>query len=120
MFKRLFQLVFAMLILLSLFLSLTPATNSMPMMWNDKIIHAISYFALMMTLDFSWQSGRQLAIKSIIVLLYSGLVEYGQSFVPGREMSLADLAANASGILVFIVFVPLLWRRGIYRYLKLI
>lgn len=89
------------------------------MIWNDKMIHCLSYFTLMMTLDFSWQSGKQLTSKGIMVLLYSGLIEYGQSFVPGREMSVGDVLANASGIVIFLVLVPLLKRSGTYEYLKL-
>jgi len=89
------------------------------MIWNDKVIHCMSYFALMMTLDFSWRSGKQLVIKSMLVLIYGGLIEYGQSFVPGREMSLGDLMANALGVLIFILLVPVLKQNGIYGYLKL-
>ena len=58
-------------------------------------------------------------MKSVVVLLYSGLIEYGQSFIPGREMSLADLIANALGILLFLLLVPLLKRNNVYRNLKL-
>ncbi len=108
-----------MLILLSLVLSLSPASDSVPMIWNDKVIHSMSYFALMMTLDFSWRSGKQMITKSMLVLFYSGLIEYGQSFVPGREMSLADLMANAMGVLIFLLLVPVLKQNGIYGYLKL-
>lgn len=117
--KRFFQLVFILLILLSLYLSLSPASSNVPMLWNDKLIHCMSYFALMLTLDFSWISSKQLIAKSMVVLLYSGLIEYGQSYIPGREMSLGDLAANALGILLFVLFVPVLNKNGVYQYLKL-
>ena len=119
MLKRFFQLIFCLLLFLSLFLSLSPASSSVPMIWNDKIIHCISYFVLVMTLDFSCCSGKYLMTKSIAILLYSGLIEYGQSFIPGREMSLADLIANALGILVFLLLVPILKRNNVYSHLKL-
>ena len=119
MAKRIFQLVFASLILLSLYLSLTPVSSSVPMLWNDKLIHFMSYFVLMLTLDFSCCSGRQLVVKSVFILFYSGLIEYGQSFVPGRDMSLSDLVANASGVFLFVLLVPLIKRNGLYSYLKL-
>lgn len=119
MIRRFFQSVFVLLILLSLYLSLSPAVGSVPMIWNDKIIHCISYFVLMMTLDFSCCTGKRLMIKSTLVLIYSCLIEVGQSYVPGREMSLGDVVANASGIVLFLLLVPLFKRANVYKFLKL-
>ncbi len=79
----------------------------------------MSYFVLIMALDFAWRSGKDIIIKSIMVLVYSCLIEYGQSFVPGREMSLGDMAANASGIILFLLVIPLFKQFGVYGYLKL-
>ena len=90
------------------------------MLWNDKLIHCLSYFALSMTFDFSWKSSEKLVIKSILVFLYSSLIEYGQSFVPGREMSIEDVFANLAGIILFIVCVPLFKRAGTYNFLRLV
>jgi len=117
--KRLFQSAFILLILSSLYLSLSPVVSSVPLMWNDKAIHFISYFVLILTLDFSWCPGKQLVTKSILALVYSGLIEYGQSYVPGREMSLGDLIANACGIVLFLLMVPLFRRMSVYKVLKL-
>ena len=89
------------------------------MVWNDKLVHCISYFLLMMALDFSFRSGKSLLLKSTFVLIYSSLIEYGQSFVPGREMSVGDVIANASGIFVFILLVPILKRMNVYQFLRL-
>jgi VanZ family protein len=33
-------------------------------------------------------------------VLYSGLLEFGQSFVPGRQMSSLDLLANTLGVIL--------------------
>ena len=118
--KVFFQLIFVTLMLLSLYFSLTPTTSTVPMIWNDKLVHCVSYFLLMMTLDFSWKSGQQLVVKSVLVLFYSSLIEYGQSFVPGREMSLADVIANGLGVLFFVALVPLLKRNNTYQRLRLI
>ena len=107
------------MILLSLYFSLIPATQSLPVFWNDKLVHCISYFFLIMTLDFSWQSGEKLIIKGCVILMYSSMIEYGQSFVPGRDMSAGDIAANAMGILMFIFMVPLLKKMNAYQLLHL-
>jgi VanZ family protein len=73
-----------------------------------------------MMLDFSWNSSEKLLIKSVLILTYSGLIEYAQGFIPGRDTSLADMAANGLGVMLFIAFVPILKRINTYQMLKLI
>ncbi len=73
-----------------------------------------------MMLDFSWKSSDQLLIKSVLVLVYGGLIECMQNFIPGREMLFADIVANATGVLLFIACVPYLKRLNAYQILKLI
>jgi VanZ family protein len=34
------------------------------------------------------------------IIIYSGLIELGQSYVPGRDMSALDLLANIAGVLL--------------------
>lgn len=118
--KIFFQLIFITLILLSLFLSLSSSGHTVPVVWNDKLIHCISYFLLMMMLDFSWNSSKQLLIKSVIIIIYSSLIEYAQGYIPGRDTSLADIVANGLGVMLFVAFVPILKRINAYQILKLI
>lgn len=105
--------------MLSLYFSLIPATNTVPLLWNDKLVHCLSYFLLMMMLDFSWQSGENMMVKGCLIFVYSSIIEYGQSFVPGRDMSIGDIAANSTGILLFIFIVPALKKMSAYRKLRL-
>ena len=107
MIQNLSRLMFVSLIILSIVLSLTPITSEVPVRLNDKIIHAFAYFSLMMTCDFSWKSGKFLITKAIFVLSYSFLIEYAQGFVPGRHVSVHDMVANAMGIGIFILLVPM-------------
>lgn len=118
--KILFQLMFLVLIFLSLILSLTPIATTVPTLWNDKLIHFMSYFLLMMMFDFSCWSGERLLVKALLVVVYSYLIEYGQSFVPGREMSFDDVLANGAGVLLFLLLVPLLKRVNGYQVLRLV
>ena len=118
--KILFRVIFASMILLSMLLSLSSSGHALPVVWNDKLIHCASYFLLMMMLDFSWLSSKQLLIKSVLILVYSGLIEYAQGFIPGRDTSLADIAANATGIMLFIICVPMLKRINVYQLLRLV
>ena len=117
--KILFQLLFAAILFLSLYLSLTPVVKTVPMLFNDKLVHAISYFVLMLTFDFSVKSGESIIIKAVFVFLYSCAIEYAQGFVPGRDVSIMDIAANAAGIIVFMMCVPLLKRYNAYRTLRI-
>ncbi len=118
--KIFFQWAFITLILLSLTLSLSSSENVVPGVWNDKLIHCFSYFLLMMMLDFSCCSSKKLLIKAALILIYSGLIEYAQGFIPGRDTSIADMAANGIGVMLFVALVPILKRVNAYQILKLI
>ena len=119
MIQNLFRLLFVLLILLSIGLSLTPLVAEVPMRWNDKLIHAFAYFSLILSFDFSWRSGKFLIVKAILVLAYSGLIEYAQGYVPGRHVSEYDMFANAVGIGIFILMVPIFKRVQLYQWLRL-
>ena len=79
------------------FASLRTASGASLEPW-DKLLHLITYciFALL---------GYQVARKNrdylylcLGIIAYGGLMEIGQSFIPGRVMSLPDLLANALGV----------------------
>ena len=118
--KTAFQIWFLVLLILSLYLSLMPAQASGLMLSNDKLIHGMSYFLFMMALDFSWRSGRVLWVKFLFAFVYSSLLEYGQNFVPSRQMSIEDIIANGLGICLFVLVVPLLKRVNAYQLLRLV
>jgi len=88
--------------------------------WNDKAIHCFSYFLLMMVTDFSFKPSKHLLVKAVLILMYSTLIEYAQGFIPGRDTSVGDILANASGVFIFLVCVPVLVRAKVYPRLKLV
>ena len=66
----------------------------------DKISHLLAYggFAF---LGYRLETTRAVFWAICIgVVAYSGLLEYAQSFVPGRMMSFLDMVANAMGVLL--------------------
>lgn len=69
----------------------------------DKVGHFIAYtgFGFLIGLTFESRNGRFLAVLCAITLGF--LLEGGQSFVPGREMSLADGLVNTCGVLTGIL-----------------
>ena len=117
--KILFQLLFAAILFASLYLSLTPIANAVPAVLNDKLVHMVSYFILILTFDFSVKSGEAIFVKAIFVFVYSCAIEYAQGFVPGREVSFWDIVANAVGIFSFVLCVPLLKRINAYKTLRI-
>jgi VanZ family protein len=64
----------------------------------DKVAHFLTYgiFAVLaLRLNLS---GRRFMCVCIGIVVYSGLLEVAQSFVPGRAMSALDLLANTLGV----------------------
>ena len=90
---------------LAAWLSLAPADNTtLPVLetW-DKAMHATLYgiFALLGAQLCS--SRRQFVWLATAILVYSGLLEIGQNFVPSRTMETLDLLANGLGIFLAVV-----------------
>ncbi len=89
--------------------SLTPVDEITISVW-DKLLHFLCYgvFALLAW----WCSKRATTFYWLLgfVSAYGALMEVGQSFVPGRDMSGLDIVANTLGVAAVLV-VYLLWPR---------
>lgn len=81
------------------YLSLTP-TGAIPVGDYDKSAHFLSYTVFAVIGSFIQLAPRRFIALCVGIVLYSGLMEFGQSFVPNRVMSLLDFAANSLGVLV--------------------
>lgn len=79
------------------YLSLTPDPGAQVGSF-DKVAHLAAYgvFAIIAA-GLGLTRAMYFSVCAAIIV-YSGLLEIGQSFVPGREMSLLDLVANAAGV----------------------
>jgi VanZ family protein len=66
--------------------------------WLDMIFHGGYYFVVTILLYILFCKGRYKGIFWIAVLLSSYLFEIGQSFVPGRSVSLLDMTSNFLGV----------------------
>ena len=116
---KLFRVILLVLIVLSIYFSLTSSgAIAAPRVW-DKLLHAVGYFALLMALDFSFKPGEHLLAKIVTVFVYSGLIEVAQGFLTSRDASMADMLANGVGIALFCLLVPLLHYLHIYQRLRL-
>ncbi len=79
----------------------------------DKLVHGGAYLVLGLTLAWGRDrtaSGVSVAVLMVMGVVYGALVEWYQTFVPGREAELMDGLANALGVLagylLFTRFVP--------------
>ena len=93
---RLILLIYVLLVIL---VSLLPGSGA-SYGQTDKVGHFLAYagMAILAALSFEGRIPRLAALLGAIVL--GGLLEWGQSFIPGRDMSLLDGIANGLGVLV--------------------
>lgn len=66
----------------------------------DKSAHLLVYTFFAILAYRLRLAQEQYVYLSIGIIAYSGLLEVGQSFVPGREMSALDLLANTLGVVL--------------------
>lgn len=81
------------------YLSLTP-TGAINVGSHDKSAHFLSYTVFALLAYRLGMSHRAFVGVCLAIVLYSAMMEFGQSFVPNREMSALDLLANTLGVLV--------------------
>lgn len=65
---------------------------------SDKFIHASAYFALAMLPSIFFKEGRSRLLAMLAMITLGGGIEIAQRFVPGRDASLLDFAANCLGV----------------------
>ena len=69
----------------------------------DKVGHFIAFFVLALCVDFATSLNR---IASIITLVVYGIiVELVQSYIPGREASVADIFADSAGVIAYYLLI---------------
>jgi len=86
------------------YLSLSPTETIV--VGNDKISHFIAYAVLMINVGLiTYPIKKHFVIGIIISLLYGGVIEVIQHYVPGRYMSVYDMFANATGVLIGALFI---------------
>lgn len=64
----------------------------------DKIVHLLVYYIFAVFGYRMLANKRYYLYVCLGIIAYSGLIELGQSYIPGREMSAFDLLANIAGV----------------------
>jgi VanZ family protein len=95
-------------ILLLILVSLVPGNGHSSPWHIDKIGHFMAYagMAVLTMVNFNSRVPRMAGIGFGVLL--GGFLEWGQSFVPGRDMSMLDEIANTLGLLAGI-FIYHVW-----------
>ncbi|MCW7551419.1 VanZ family protein [Endozoicomonas gorgoniicola] len=75
--------------------------------WNDKAQHIIAFLILTFLVDASWPETELNWKKALALLGYGLLLEVLQGFTDYRELSGLDLLADAAGIGLYTVTIPL-------------
>ncbi len=86
------------------FVSLRPMGSAQLANW-DKAGHLIIYFVFAILAYRVASTPRNYLYLCAGIVVYSGLMEVAQSYMPGRVMSVYDLLANALGVVVAILLV---------------
>lgn len=106
------RLILVLYVLLVVLVSLCPGGG--PSLWRIgkeldafTLVHFIAYsgMAVLALLSFGSRTARLVALLSAVGL--GAMLEWGQSFVPGREMSLVDQMINTLGVLSGTLFFRL-------------
>ena len=104
------------IILAIAYLSLTPKYTIT--IGNDKISHFIAYGTLTINAGLlTIKNPKSFRSAIALCIVYGGLIEVGQYYVPGRFMSFYDIVANTAGVAIGTVVV-LLFHKPILRILK--
>lgn len=92
------QLVFIAYVLLVIFLSLIPLPSTGGGVYKDKIAHFIMYAGMASLAYVSVRSMRKKLYFFVLILLLGVSLEFFQMYIPGRNLSLFDIAANTAGV----------------------
>ena len=90
---------FFALLILFIFMGLTPAPETYAPVFNDKLMHFTGYAIAAFSISFAYPQ-KDLAYKAIFLISFSIAIEVGQYFMAPRTFDLLDICANSGGVLV--------------------
>jgi VanZ family protein len=90
------------LVVLVVFLSLTsnPVDTGMDFPFQDKLFHALAYFALMAWFAQIYHDRFQRNMIAVVFVFMGLTMEYLQSFDPNRYAEAGDMVANVTGVVL--------------------
>lgn len=100
-------LQFLLLLIVFVYLGLTPSPENSVPMFNDKLMHSSGYFIAGISISFAFPRWSFLQ-RAAFLIIYSCAIEVGQHFMPPRTFDVLDICANSTGVLLGLGFVILL------------
>jgi VanZ family protein len=79
--------------------SWTPGDEMIRTGANGKVEHALAYFISALLLLWSYPRWTHWLLGGALVI-YAGILEVGQIYVPGRNSQFGDFAASSLGVLI--------------------
>lgn len=99
LFRRFVLVVWVCSVAATIYLSLLPGLELPVKFWSaDKVLHLVGYAWLGVLPLFAFVRGDTARNVAYCLIPLGGLLEWGQSFVPGRASSMMDAVANAVGV----------------------
>ena len=74
---------------------------------NDKLSHLLAFLALAVVADYSFPDKTFVVPKALPLLAYGVGIEIVQYFIPYRSFSVLDMMADAAGLIVYALLLPL-------------
>ena len=100
-FQRTMLAVWLVSVAATIYVSLLPRLELPLDFWNaDKLYHLLTYAWLGGLPLWAFARGDRARAVAYCMIPLGGLLEWGQSFVPGRFASTGDAVANAVGVFV--------------------
>ena len=93
------RLAWCGLILLVFWQATSPSPHESTTLINDKLGHALVFFLLGYLGWTGWHRTRFIGLMFAFLVFYGLLIEVVQYYVPGREFSLLDWAADIAGLI---------------------
>jgi VanZ family protein len=103
--RRAFQALLVVGLALVAWLALSPAPPVQPQV-SDKLLHAGAFLGLAWLADFGWPDADYWLPKALPLLGYGAAIEIAQAGISARSAEWGDLAADAAGLVVYVLLTP--------------
>ena len=78
--------------------------------YGKQVEHFIAYFGATTIIGLAYPVQSRRLPLALALILYAGVLEIGQLYVPGRAAAIADFSASAIGIAAGALLSSLAWR----------
>jgi VanZ family protein len=104
-FSRITIIFWFFSILIVIYLSLIPKVETpIDFKYSDKVWHVFAYLWLSFLPYVGFENKRRALLGSLLMIALGLSLEFGQSFIPGRQASISDTIANNIGVIIGILF----------------